>query len=132
MVDKTVYFATGNRKESTARVRLIPGSGKMIINGVASETYLQYSPNYIRISTSPLNTLGLEDKYDVYVNADGGGLTGQTEAIRLGLASALCKINPENRTALKFEGYLTRDSRKIERKKYGLKKARKAPQFSKR
>jgi small subunit ribosomal protein S9 len=132
MVDKTVYFATGNRKESTARVRLIPGSGKMIINGVASETYLQYSPNYIRISTSPLNTLGLEDKYDVYVNADGGGLTGQTEAIRLGLARALCKINPENRTALKFEGYLTRDSRKIERKKYGLKKARKAPQFSKR
>lgn len=132
MVDKTVYFATGNRKESTARVRLIPGSGKMIINGVASETYLQYSPNYIRISTSPLNTLGLEDKYDVYVNANGGGLTGQTEAIRLGLARALCKINPENRTALKFEGYLTRDSRKIERKKYGLKKARKAPQFSKR
>jgi len=132
MVDKTVYFATGNRKESTARVRLIPGSGKMIINGVASETYLQYSPNYIRISTSPLNTLGLEDKYDVYVNADGGGLTGQTEAIRLGLARALCKINPENRTALKFEGYLTRDSRKIERKMYGLKKARKAPQFSKR
>jgi small subunit ribosomal protein S9 len=131
-VDKTFYFATGNRKESTARVRLIPGSGKMIINGVASETYLQYSPNYIRISTSPLNTLGLEDKYDVYVNADGGGLTGQTEAIRLGLARALCKINPENRTALKFEGYLTRDSRKIERKKYGLKKARKAPQFSKR
>jgi small subunit ribosomal protein S9 len=132
MVDKTVYFATGNRKESTARVRLIPGSGKMIINGVASETYLQYSPNYIRSSTSPLNTLGLEDKYDVYVNANGGGLTGQTEAIRLGLARALCKINPENRTALKFEGYLTRDSRKIERKKYGLKKARKAPQFSKR
>ena len=129
MVDKTVYFATGNRKESTARVRLIPGSGKMIINGVASETYLQYSPNYIRSSTSPLNTLGLEDKYDVYVNANGGGLTGQTEAIRLGLARALCKINPENRTALKFEGYLTRDSRKIERKKYGLKKARKAPQF---
>ena len=132
MVDKTVYFATGNRKESTARVRLIPGSGKMIINGVASETYLQYSPNYIRSSTSPVNTLGLEDKYDVYVNANGGGLTGQTEAIRLGLARALCKINPENRTALKFEGYLTRDSRKIERKKYGLKKARKAPQFSKR
>ena len=132
MVDKTVYFATGNRKESTARVRLIPGSGKMIINGVASETYLQYSPNYIRSSTSPLNTLGLEDKYDVYVNANGGGLTGQTEAIRLGLARALCKINPENRSALKFEGYLTRDSRKIERKKYGLKKARKAPQFSKR
>tara|TARA_B110000008_G_C16913919_1_gene541853 strand:- start:738 stop:1136 length:399 start_codon:yes stop_codon:yes gene_type:complete len=132
MVDKTVYFATGNRKESTARVRVIPGSGKMTINGVASENYLQYSPNYIRISTSPLSTLGLEEKYDIHVNAHGGGLTGQTEAIRLGLARALCKINPENRTALKFEDYLTRDSRKIERKKYGLKKARKAPQFSKR
>lgn len=132
MVDKTVYFATGNRKESTARVRVIPGSGKMTINGVASENYLQYSPNYIRISTSPLSTLGLKEKYDIHVNAHGGGLTGQTEAIRLGLARALCKINPENRTALKFEGYLTRDSRKIERKKYGLKKARKAPQFSKR
>jgi|TARA_B110000444_G_C18666072_1_gene512989 small subunit ribosomal protein S9 len=132
MVDKTVYFATGQRKEATARVRVIPGSGKMVINGVTSENYLQYSPTYIRISTSPLNTLGLEGKYDIYVNAQGGGLTGQTEAIRLGLARALCKINPENRTALKFEGYLTRDSRKIERKKYGLRKARKAPQFSKR
>jgi len=132
MVDKTVYFATGHRKESTATVRVIPGSGKMIINGVVSENYLQYSPNYIRISTAPLSTLGLEGKYDIHVNAKGGGLTGQTEAIRLGLARALCKINPENRTALKFEGYLTRDSRKIERKKYGLRKARKAPQFSKR
>ena len=132
MVDKTVYFATGHRKESTARVRVIPGSGKMIINGKASENYLQYSPNYIRISTAPLSTLGLEGKYDIHINAQGGGLTGQTEAIRLRLARALCKINPENRTALKFEGYLTRDSRKIERKKYGLRKARKAPQFSKR
>jgi small subunit ribosomal protein S9 len=132
MVDKTVYFATGHRKESTARVRIIPGSGKMTINGITSENYLQFSPIYIRMSSSPLNTLGLEGKYDIFVNAEGGGLTGQTEAIRLGLAKALCKINPENRTALKFEGYLTRDSRKIERKKYGLKKARKAPQFSKR
>jgi small subunit ribosomal protein S9 len=104
----------------------------MVINGIVSDHYLQYSPNYIRISTSPLSTLGLEGKYDIDVNAEGGGLTGQTEAIRLGLAKALCKINPENRTALKFEGYLTRDSRKVERKKYGLKKARKAPQFSKR
>ena len=65
MVDKTVYFATGHRKESTARVRVIPGSGKMIINGKASENYLQYSPNYIRISTAPLSTLGLEGKYDI-------------------------------------------------------------------
>lgn len=86
----------------------------------------------MRSAKSPLSSLGLEDKYDIYVTAHGGGLTGQTEAIRLGLARALCKVNPENRTALKFEGYLTRDSRTIERKKYGLRKARKAPQFSKR
>ena len=132
MVDKTVYFATGRRKESRARVRVVPGSGKMVINGIVSDHYLQYSPNYIRISTSPLSTLGLEGKYDIDVNAEGGGLTGQTEAIRLGLAKALCKINPENRTALKFEGYLTRDSRKVERKKVGLRKARKRPQYSKR
>jgi ribosomal protein S9 len=92
----------------------------------------EFSPTYIRIAKSPLSSLGLETKYDVYVNAQGGGLTGQTESIRLGLARALCKVNPENRTALKFEGYLTRDARATERKKYGLRKARKAPQFSKR
>jgi small subunit ribosomal protein S9 len=127
-----VYFGTGHRKEAVARVRLIPGSGKSLINGVPGETYLQFSPNYLRISKSPLTSLGLENKYDMFVTANGGGLTGQTEAIRLGLSRALCKINPENRTPLKFEGYLTRDARKVERKKYGLKKARKAPQFSKR
>jgi small subunit ribosomal protein S9 len=128
----TVYCGTGHRKESIARVRLIPGSGKSIINGVNGEAYLQFSPNYLRISRSPLNSLGLEDKYDVLVTASGGGLTGQTEAIRLGLSRALCKLNPEHRGTLKYEGYLTRDARKVERKKYGLKKARKAAQFSKR
>ena len=130
--NKTTYFGTGHRKEAIARVRLTPGSGKSIINGVPGETYLQFSPNYLRISKSPLNSLGLEDKYDMFVTATGGGLTGQTEAIRLGLSRALCKITPENRTALKFEGYLTRDASKLERKKYFLNKARKAPQFSKR
>lgn len=130
--NKTIYFGTGHRKEAIARVRLVPGSGKAIINGIPGETYLQFSPNYLRISKAPLNSLGLETKYDMFVTASGGGLTGQTEAIRLGLSRALCKINPENRSALKFEGYLTRDARKVERKKYGLKKARKAPQFSKR
>lgn len=128
----TMYSGTGHRKESIARVRLIPGSGKILINGISAETYLQYSPNYLRISKSPLSSLGLESKYDVFVTATGGGLTGQTEAIRLGLSRALCRLNPENRGALKFEGYLTRDARKVERKKYGLKKARKASQFSKR
>jgi small subunit ribosomal protein S9 len=130
--NKTIYFGTGHRKEAIARVRLTPGSGKSIINGIPGESYLQFSPNYLRISRSPLTSLGLENKYDMFVTATGGGLTGQTEAIRLGLSRALCKINPENRTPLKFEGYLTRDARTVERKKYGLKKARKAPQFSKR
>jgi small subunit ribosomal protein S9 len=126
------YTGTGHRKNSIARVRITPGSGKVFINEILDKSYLQFSPNYLQLSTSPLHSLGLEGKYDVFINANGGGLTGQSEAIRLGLARALCKVNPENRIALKFEGYLTRDSRSKERKKYGLKKARKAPQFSKR
>lgn len=131
-MNQVIYCGTGHRKNAIARVRVIPGSGKIIINGINGDSYLQFSPNYLQVSKSPLNSLGLETKYDVLVNSEGGGLTGQSEAIRLGLARALCKINPENRIALKFEGYLTRDSRSKERKKYGLRKARKAPQFSKR
>jgi len=132
MVDKTVYFATGNRKESTARVRVIPGSGKMTINGVASENYLQYSPSYIRISTSPLSTLGLEEKYDIHVNAHGGGLTGQAGAIIHGIARALIDYEPDLKPTLKKEKLTTRDSRSVERKKYGRRKARRSFQFSKR
>lgn len=129
---KVTYSGTGRRKTSIARVRLIPGSGKLIINGLPGESYLQFSPNYLRISYGPLKTLGLSQEYDIHVKAEGGGLKGQTDAIRLGIARALCNINPENRTALKSEGFLTRDSRVKERKKYGLRKARKAPQYSKR
>jgi small subunit ribosomal protein S9 len=131
-MNQATYIGTGHRKNSIARVRVTPGSGKLLINGVDGELYLQFSPNYLQVSRSPLSSLGLENKYDITIKAEGGGLTGQTEAIRLGLARALCKINAENRVALKFEGYLTRDSRSKERKKYGLRKARKAPQFSKR
>ena len=131
-MSQVTYTGTGHRKNSIARVRLTLGSGKILINGVDGELYLQFSPNYLQVSKSPLSSLGLENKYDLNIKAEGGGLTGQTEAIRLGLARALCTINPENRVALKFEGYLTRDSRSKERKKYGLSKARKAPQFSKR
>ena len=131
-MNQVIYSGTGHRKNSIARVRVIPGSGKVIINGINGDLYLQFSPNYLQVSKSPLTSLGLENKYDLHVNAEGGGLTGQTEAIRLGLARALCRLNPENRVALKFEGYLTRDSRRKERKKYGLRQARKAPQFSKR
>lgn len=126
------YLGTGRRKTSIARVKLIPGSGKLIINGLPGESYLQFSPNYLRISYAPLTLLGLNDEYDIYVKAEGGGLTGQADAIRLGIARALCMINPNNRTTLKSEGLLSRDARIKERKKYGLRKARKAPQYSKR
>lgn len=129
---KITYSGTGKRKSAIARVRLVPGSGKLIINGVPGESYLQFSPNYLRISYAPLKVLGLNQEYDIYVNTEGGGLTGQTSAIRLGVARALCAINSDNRNMLKSEGYLTRDSRIKERKKYGLRKARKAPQYSKR
>nr|QCI04080.1 ribosomal protein S9 [Antithamnionella ternifolia] len=129
---KTTYYGTGRRKTSIAQVKLMPGSGKLIINGLPGESYLQFSPNYLRISCLPLNILGLGKEYDIYVKAEGGGLTGQADAIRLGLARALCTVNPENRITLKSEGLLTRDARIKERKKYGLRKARKAPQYSKR
>ncbi|CCP38112.1 30S ribosomal protein S9 (plastid) [Chondrus crispus] len=129
---KITYSGTGRRKTSIARVQLTPGSGKLIINGIPGESYLQFSPNYLRISYGPLKILGLSKEYDIYVKAEGGGLTGQADAIRLGIARALCTINSENRVALKSEGFLTRDARVKERKKYGLRKARKAPQYSKR
>jgi len=127
-----IYAGTGRRKAAIARVQLIPGSGKLTINGLPGESYLQFSPNYIRITYGPLKILGLNKEYDIVVNAKGGGLTGQADAIRLGVARALCDINPDHRTILKSEGYLTRDARIKERRKYGLRKARKAPQFSKR
>lgn len=130
--NNVIYSGTGRRKTSIARVKLVPGSGKLIINGLPGESYLQFSPNYLRISCAPLNILGLHKEYDIYVKTEGGGLTGQADAIRLGLARALCSINPENRIALKSEGLLKRDARIKERKKYGLRKARKAPQYSKR
>lgn len=129
---KISYSGTGKRKSAIARVRLIPGSGKLIINGLPGESYLQFSPNYLRISYAPLKVLGLNQEYDIHVNTEGGGLNGQANAIRLGIARALCSINAENRSMLKSEGYLTRDSRIKERRKYGLRKARKAPQYSKR
>ena len=109
-MNQVIYTGTGHRKNSIARVRLLPGSGKLTINGINGETYLQFSPNYLQVSKSPLSSLGLDTKYDLDVNTEGGGLTGQTEAIRLGLARALCKINIENRVALKFEGYLNSEN----------------------
>lgn len=129
---RVVYWGTGRRKSAVARVRLVPGTGKLIINGRPGEDYLQFNATYLSVAKAPLETLGLENEYDVLVNASGGGLTGQADSIRLGVARALCELDPENRKPLKIEGYLTRDPRAKERKKYGLHKARKAPQYSKR
>lgn len=130
--DRAVYWGTGRRKSAVARVRLVPGSGQMVINGKPGDNYLQGNPSYIGLAKAPLETLGLENEYDILVNVTGGGLTGQADSIRLGVARALCELDPENRKPLKTEGYLTRDPRAKERKKYGLRKARKAPQYSKR
>ncbi len=129
---KLQFWGTGRRKKAIARVRLIPGgNGTIVINDRAFEDYfpqgtLQY------IVKQPLVLLNVEAKYDVLVNVIGGGYTGQAGAIRLGVARALLEAEENSRAALKAEGFLTRDPRAKERKKYDLKKARRAPQFSKR
>ena len=127
-----MYWGTGRRKSAVARVRLVPGSGQIVVNGRPGDSYFNFIATYLSVAKAPLETLGLETEYDILVNAHGGGLTGQADAIRLGVARALCELDPENRSPLKIEGYLTRDPRAKERKKYGLHKARKAPQYSKR
>ena len=122
---------TGRRKEAIARVRIVPGTGQWQING---RTLEEYFPNKVhqQLISEPLVTLGAEGQFDVIARITGGGVTGQAGALRLGIARALILIDPENRPALKKAGFLTRDARVKERKKYGLKKARKAPQYSKR
>jgi len=122
----------GKRKCSIARVFLIPGDGNLIINKVSGEKYLQYNTNYLTNIWAPLKTLNLQNQFNIVALVDGGGLTGQADAIRLGVARLICKIDPQNRKVLKPFGFLTRDSRIKERKKYGLRKARKASQYSKR
>ena len=122
----------GKRKQAIARVFLIPGNGNLIINKVSGNQYLQYNDNYLTTVWAPLEKLNLEKQFDIVALVKGGGLTGQAQAIQLGVARQLCKIENKNRTVLKPFGFLTRDSRIKERKKYGLRKARKAPQDSKR
>jgi small subunit ribosomal protein S9 len=129
---KAVYWGTGRRKSAVARVRLVPGDGNIVVNGKSGEDYFNRIPGYLQSIKAPLETLGFEGEYDILVNAHGGGLTGQADAVKLGVARALCDQDPNNRQLLKIEGYLTRDPRCTERKKYGLHKARKAPQYSKR
>jgi small subunit ribosomal protein S9 len=123
--------ATGRRKQAIARVRLIPGSGTWKINGRTIEDYF---PNKVhqQIVNEPFVTLDLVDRYDVLVRVHGGGISGQAGAVRLGIARSLIQTDDEARPPLKKAGFLTRDPRAKERKKYGLKKARKAPQYSKR
>lgn len=122
----------GKRKQAIARVFLIPGEGNLIINKVNGEKYLQYNDTYLKTVFAPLKKLMLEKQFDVVANVNGGGLTGQALAIQLGISRLLSSIDKENRIILKPFGFLTRDSRIKERKKYGLRKARKAPQYSKR
>ncbi|MBA0838473.1 hypothetical protein Goarm_004286 [Gossypium armourianum] len=125
-------IGTGRRKCAIARVVLQEGTGKFIINYRDAKEYLQGNPLWLQYIKVPLVTLGYETSYDVFVKAHGGGLSGQAQAISLGIARALLKVSADHRSPLKKEGLLTRDSRVVERKKVGLKKARKAPQFSKR
>ncbi len=122
---------TGRRKEAIARVRILPGSGQWLINGRTLDVYF---PNKVhqQLVSEPFVTLGAEGQFDVVARISGGGVTGQAGALRLGVTRALILVDPENRPALKKAGFLTRDPRVKERKKYGLKKARKAPQYSKR
>ncbi len=124
-------LTTGRRKGAVARVRLAPGDGGFTVNGRQFDDYFPTRVHRM-LARGPLTTLGRERDYDVTVTIRGGGISGQAGAVRLGIARALVEIDPELRSQLKAEGFLTRDAREKERRKYGLKKARKAPQYSKR
>jgi len=124
-------ITTGRRKEAIARVRLVPGTGSYQLNGRTLEDYFPTRAHRMIVS-APLRTIGRDKDFDVIARIEGGGVNGQAGALRLGIARALIELDPELRPALKKEGYLSRDAREKERRKYGLKKARKAPQYSKR
>ena len=129
----------GRRKRAIAKVLFTEGNGKITINKISGERYLQYNVNYLNTIWSPLEKLNLRKKFNIIASVRGGGLTGQTDAIKLGVARLICQMESENnqtkhenRLILKPFGFLSRDARIKERKKYGLRKARKAPQYSKR
>ncbi|GAA0086608.1 30S ribosomal protein S9 [Clostridium sp. CTA-7] len=128
---KVQYMGTGRRKKSIARVRLVPGNGKVVINSREIENYFGLETLRM-IVNQPLVLTGSKDRFDVLVNVHGGGFTGQAGAIRHGITRALIKADENLKSELKKAGFVTRDPRMKERKKYGLKKARRAPQFSKR
>lgn len=131
MADKAVYMATGRRKASVARVRMFPGDGKITINNKPLNEYFGLKTLEL-IVNQPLDVTDTKGKYDVVANVFGGGFSGQAGAVRHGIARALLKIDMDFRAPLKKAGFLTRDPREKERRKYGLKKARKASQYSKR
>ncbi len=124
-------LTTGRRKEAVARVRLIPGSGGFVVNGRPLDEYFPTRVHRM-VAKAPLTLIDREKDYDIAVTIRGGGVAGQAGAVRLGVARALIDLDPELRAQMKAEGYLMRDAREKERRKYGLKKARKAPQYSKR
>jgi len=130
-VPKPLIQTTGRRKEAIARVRLRPGTGKITVNGRPFEQYFPVLTHQV-VATEPLRLTQTAEVYDVDATLGGGGISGQAGALRLGIARALQTLDPEARPGLKKAGLLTRDSREKERRKYGLKKARKAPQYSKR
>lgn len=128
---KPLAQSTGRRKESVARVRLYDGTGRLVLNGKPLEQYFPTMAQRMRV-LEPLRVASAEGRFDVIAQLEGGGTTGQADALRLGIARGLIEIDPDLRTDLKRAGLLTRDARVVERKKYGLRKARRAPQYTKR
>ena len=131
MADEALYYGTGRRKNAVARVRLVPGTGKVTINGRDGQEYFGREALF-NYAMTPFKVTDTTGHFDVKARIDGGGVSGQAGALRHGIARALLSVDPAYRTILKQAGFLTRDPRMKERKKYGLKAARRAPQFSKR
>lgn len=127
----TYFYANGKRKSAVARVRLYKGNGRVVVNGMDALEYFGVAES-INVFMAPLALIGAEKQYDISAMVEGGGKRGQAEAMRHGISKALLEVDMDNRSRLKPEGFLTRDSRTKERKKFGLHKARRAPQFSKR
>lgn len=130
-MSKPLVQATGRRKSSVARVRLREGAGEMTLNKKSLEAYFPTMAQRMRVM-EPLQLTSTQGRYDIEANLEGGGVTGQVDALRLGISRALIALDPELRSTLKKAGLLTRDSRVVESKKYGLRKARRAPQYTKR
>ena len=131
-INQIIAYSIGRRKKAIAQVILLVGNGKFKINKINANSYLQNNLDYLQRINYPLSLLGIQNNFDIHIKAKGGGLMGQTDAIKLAISRALVLIDNNNRKVLKTAGLLKRDSRIVERKKYGLKKARKAGQYSKR